>query len=806
MRYDRSRGAVELSIDELCQLSEGGGDLGGYVRGRKIKSRMEEGEIHALLQRESKGYYRPKVPVSFTLLVDGMYMTVDGVADGVIREPDGLVVDTVVTLREYGFRMPPDGTLLAAMQCASFGIAVANDLGVIRARITYLRDGTKETRRFYYEYTTEELRRLCLGRLERIAPMARRVVLKQVEGLPSAASAVFPYPELREGQELMIREIHRTIRRGGRLFVEAPTGTGKTVSALYPAVRALGEGRIDKIFYLTAKASTAREAYRAAAKLSASGVKLKTIVIAAKEHMCANPRRAACMGDRRPCGPDECENARGYYDRVRDAVGELLERADGYPTGLIRETARRFHVCPYELSLDLSEHCDIVICDYNYAFDPLVYFRRYFSSEAEERRFVFLIDEAHNLADRARDMYSASLRRSDFERVAELCREEESLSRILEPMIGHLCRLRELCREDLRRDAEGQEQGFYMNRAPLTNFNEELTVFERTLGAWLKKNRPHPLFPAVNALGGEVKKYLAVNEFFDRGFLCYVALFGGDLTVKTYCLDPSSTMDALLNRASASILFSATLTPPEYFCDVLGGSRRAESVSLPSPFDPENLCVAVADYLSLRMEDRRKSYGRYATALAATVSAKAGNYIAYFPSYECLEGVLEAFRRKYPKVETVVQRQGMSRREKEEFLASFHDDVGHLRVGFCVLSGVFSEGVDLPGSRLIGAVIFGVGLPAISNERNMIEEYFDSTQGSGYDYAYTYPGMTHVLQAVGRVIRSREDRGIAVLIDDRYGEAKYRRLFPSHWKNVQYAGNPSSLAEIAKRFWKNREE
>jgi Rad3-related DNA helicase len=344
-----------------------------------------------------------------------------------------------------------------------------------------------------------------------------------------------------------------------------------------------------------------------------------------------------------------------------------------------------------------------------------------------------------------------------------------------------------------------------MNRAPLTNLNRELEGFEKLLSRWLRGNRANPLYSPVHALSGEIRKYLAVNEYFDRGFLCYVALFGGDLTVKTYCLDPSSTMDALLNRAHAAILFSATLTPPEYFCEVLGGSQRAVSVSLPSPFAPDHLCVAVADYLSLRMEDRQKSYGRYATALAASVSARAGNYIAYFPSYECLEGVRSAFSKKYPGVETVVQRQGMSREEREAFLSAFREDTGHLRVGFCVLGGAFSEGVDLPGSRLIGAVIFGVGLPALSNERNMIEEYFDSTHGQGYDYAYTYPGMTHVLQAVGRVIRSREDRGIAVLIDSRYAEPKYRRLFPNHWKGVQYAGNASSLAEIAKNFWKNRD-
>ena len=260
-------------------------------------------------------------------------------------------------------------------------------------------------------------------------------------------------------------------------------------------------------------------------------------------------------------------------------------------------------------------------------------------------------------------------------------------------------------------------------------------------------------------------------------------------------------MNGLLNRAKSAALFSATLTPPEYFCDVLGGVKDTESISLPSPFDPENLCVAVVDHLSVRAEDRKKNYARYATVIAATVSPKHGNYIAYFPSYECLEGVLEVFKKKYPKVETVVQSRGMGVAEKESFLSSFKDDDSHLRVGFCVLGGAFAEGVDLPGRRLIGSIIFGVGIPALSNERNIIMEYFDNTIGTGYDYAYTYPGMNRVLQAVGRVIRRTGDRGVAVLVDDRYTESKYRALFPRHWEDIKYTGNAQSLAEIMRRFW-----
>jgi Rad3-related DNA helicase len=272
-----------------------------------------------------------------------------------------------------------------------------------------------------------------------------------------------------------------------------------------------------------------------------------------------------------------------------------------------------------------------------------------------------------------------------------------------------------------------------------------------------------------------------------------------------YCLDPSGQLSEALCRAEASILFSATLTPTDYFADILGGGKGAVSVSFRSPFPSENLCVAVADGVSTRFEDRENSYKRVASCIAATVSAKAGNYMVFFPSYSFMERVHKIFSAKYPQVKTFLQKRSMTYAERDAFLDSFKDDSGRLRIGFCVLGGSFSEGIDLPGRRLIGALVVGVGLPGISDENNIIRDYYEEKSGFGYDYAYTYPGMNSVLQAVGRVIRTESDRGIAVLIDDRYADPKYRTLFPQEWKNVKFAGDAQSLAEIARRFWKNQE-
>jgi len=805
MRYNEDTCSIEMSVRSLCERACHGGDL-GVPFSADGDTAVDGGAIHRKLQSEAGALYRAEVTLSNTTLCEGIYFTVSGRADGVLRGKEGLVVDEIKCVHSRDFYLPPREVFLAQLKCYAYFLALREDLPSIHARLTYYHAESEKIKHFRYHFTTDDLRVFYEELLGRVVRFARIEVKRRTEALPSAAWVKFPYPELREGQELMIRESFSAIRRGKRLFVEAPTGTGKTMSSLYPAVRALGTGEVDKIFYLTAKASTRSEAYRAASLLFETGAKLRTVVITAKEQLCL------CQGGMRAengtshCNPEDCERADGYYDRRDAALLELLEHRNGYPRQIIVETARKYRVCPYELSLDLSEYCDIVICDYNYAFDPTVYFRRYFGDGGKRENYVFLIDEAHNLADRARDMYSAVLCRSEFERALEVIEGERELCGYFASVMSSIGRLRELCREELVKDADGNERGFYLCRSPLANLNTELEVFRKRIDFYLKKNPESPIFGTLFTLSAKVRKYLAVNEFFDDGFLSYIELSGGDLTVKTYCLDPSPIMDALLHRAKASILFSATLTPSEYFCDVLGSAKNAESISLPSPFDTENLCVAVADYLSTRFDDREKNDARYASVIAATVSAKAGNYIAYFPSYELLERVQKAFCRKYPKVEVIVQKQGMGVREKEAFLQAFREDRGHLRVGFCVLGGAFSEGVDLPGSRLIGSIVFGVGIPGLSNERNMIQEYFDREDGQGYDYAYTYPGMTRVLQAVGRVIRQETDCGVAVLVDDRYATPKYRAMFPSHWQGVQYAGNARSLAEIMRRFWEKRQK
>lgn len=636
--------------------------------------------------------------------------------------------------------------------------------------------------------------------LREIAPVTDAFLLHRTVNLPSAGEVCFPYASMRDGQEELIRAVYSAIRRGNRLFAQAPTGIGKTMSTLYPAVRALGNGHIDKIFYLTAKNSTRREAFRAAGDLFRAGARLRTCVITSKEQVCLCERAGKTV--RESCNPFDCPYADGYYERAPQAVMALLSRQNGYPRSLIVEVAKEYKVCPYELSLDLSEKCDLVICDYNYAFDPVVYFRRYFGEERTiEGRYAFLIDEGHNLADRAREMYSSSLTRNHVRTLCDLLPEEDlHLRKVLNAYVEVFDRLRLLCDETLTKREDGEETGFWMSKEAPAFLDDALAAAEAALKDWLRSAAEHPFKSKISELYGEIRKYRLLRGYYDEHFLTMVRVQAYDIEVRLYCLDPSNILDELLSRAKASVVFSATLTPLDYFVEVLGGGKHAETLSLPSPFPQENLCVAAVDTISTRYESRDSTYRSIASLIAATVSGKRGNYIVYFPSYAYLEKTAEAFKARYPKVRTVVQERRMTQREKERFLDAFVDD-GKLRVGFCVLGGSFSEGVDLPGGRLIGVAVVGVGLPGLSEEGNILRDYYENRTERGYDYAYTFPGMNRVLQAAGRVIRTDTDSGVVILIDDRYAQPLYRTLFPLHWNGLQYAGNSASLAEIVRRFW-----
>ncbi len=799
MRLRYIDGRIAADVCELCELSLRGGDL-DTRRAPTARRYDDEAALWRLRCIKEGRLAEEQVAISLS------YADIDFDIFGSVTLPSDtqkIVIEELRVAHSFFAFKTPSNDMLLPLRCLAYLYCEQNGLAGVDIRLT-LRFGDKEKSIDSYA-DVDSLRLNLYSVLSRIEPRAAQVRFRATEIIPSVRDiATFPFGTLREGQDILITECYRTVKAGRRLFAQAPTGIGKTISTLYPAARALGDGYCDKIFYLTARASTRREAFSAAKKLFESGARLRTCVISAKEQVCACE---AARGGRVSsyCNPDDCPYAKGYYDRADTAIFDLLSRGNGFSRSAIYDAALRHSVCPYELSLDLSEFCDIIICDYNYAFDPSAYFRRYFSPSAEPIKSVFLIDEAHNLPDRARDMYSVELKKSDFENVYSRVRPEDSeLDSALAGIILTIRSMRKLCRDNLVK-AEDGERGFWLSKQAIPEFPDKLRAFLSEAEKWLRDKREHPLYAGVSELCSSARKYLKICEYYDEKFLTYVELFGGETRIRIFCLDPSGVIGDRLKKARAAIFFSATFTPLDYFRELLGGDDGTHSptLELASPFPEENLCVAAVDTVSTRSDDRdERTCRKIATYIAATVSAKAGNYICYFPSYSFMESVMKAFRKKYPAVKTVVQKRGMTLEQRENFLSAFKDDVGVLRVGFCVLGGSFSEGVDLPGSRLIGSIVVGVGIPGLSNERNIIRDYYEEKSGRGYDYSYSFPGMNSVLQAAGRVIRRDDDRGVVVLIDDRYAEPLYRHMLPEHWRSLQFAGNPASLAEIVRRFWK----
>ena len=811
MKYEINRSAMVLSVEELCRLAHRSGDIGGRRSAYNTENAVPGFSPCPLppseLKKSAGLACQADAAITHTMLFGGICYEVFGTVSGIFGTGDDTVVEVIKRAFGYEMAAPPSEESLSRLTCYAYFVCAERELPFVRARLTYLNPESGRERHFDRRITAEEGKIAYQALLASVETWAVLERIRATQVLPSLKHAVFPYSAVRDGQQELMTEAYETIRRHRRLFAQAPTGTGKTISVLYPAVRALGAGLCDKIFYLTAKSSTGREAYHAVGKLFEAGAKLRVVMLGAKEQVCLCEKAKAAKGQGRNfCNPEDCEYARGYYDRVGSAILSLLSRQNGYGLSVLSETAQAFCVCPYELSLDLSEFCDVVVCDYNYLFSPSVYLRRYFSPSAVPGNYLFLIDEAHNLPSRARNMYSCEISAGELRRGMERMdpADDARLFDAFDQYLTALTALRRLCRDTLVREEDGSESGFYLSRDPLHRFSAETENFAKACEGWLRENREHPLYGEIAGVYASVKEYRMVLGYYDDKFLTYVMIWHGDVRVRLYCLDPSDILNRCMRKGVASILFSATFTPLDYFTDVLGGGKLADTLTLPTPFRQENLFVAAVDSVSTRFEDRNeKTYRRIATMIAASVSARPGNYMVYFPSYSFMEEVRKCFEKKYPAVRLIVQRRGMGRMEKEAFLSAFKEDEGRLRIGFCVLGGSFSEGVDLPGKQLIGTVVVGVGLPGISNENNIIKEYYDIKSECGYDYAYTYPGMNQVLQAAGRVIRRDSDCGIVVLIDDRYADPKYQALFPPQWSHMVFTGNAASLAKAVGDFWRS---
>lgn len=625
---------------------------------------------------------------------------------------------------------------------------------------------------------------------------ARPEIERVTKRLPTMKTAKFPYERAREGQNDFIRAVYRNIARATSLFATAPTGTGKTVSALYPAIRALGDGRCDKVFYFTPKATVAAAASECIERFFEDGVLIRAIILTAKERICLSDGECS-----RPCrySKSVAEAAMAVYDIGRAVIGREQ----------ILEIAKKHAVCPHELSLAYSELCDVIICDFNYLFDPRAYLRRYFD---EGGNFAFLVDEAHNLVERARDMFSAEIRTEDIRLVLdspEIGEHSELLGAARLFLESFTSIANELVKDELREDKDGKISGaahtktvpgeLYSATASALRASED--SLRRALRA--KDSERDARIAVIKKYHYKLRDFYSALARFDESYELFVFADGESLRMKVYCIDTATAISERTARGRCAVFFSATLEPIEYFGSLLGRDRTSEVLSLPSPFASEQLSVSVIDSIGTRYSEREDTLARVSRIIAATVSARRGNYMIFSPSFAYSEALAAAFSRAYPKINVLSQRRDMSPAERREFLDKFREDSKSYLIGFCVMGGIYSEGIDLAGDALIGAVIVGVGLPGLSYERGAIEAYFDEKCESGKLYSYIYPGLNRVLQAAGRVIRREDDRGVIVLIDDRFGDRLYKKSMPSLWRGVKYINDARELRERLDDFWRD---
>ncbi|MBQ8907464.1 MAG: ATP-dependent DNA helicase [Clostridia bacterium] len=628
-----------------------------------------------------------------------------------------------------------------------------------------------------------------------LATDSRHAIEKAAKRLPTLAALSFPYGEARDGQGDMMKAVFSAVKHKSVLYAAAPTGIGKTLATLFPALRALGMGYTEKIFYFVPKTTLFATARDTLTLLAQKGARLLGIVLYAKDRLCPYKTEGT------PCR--FCPHGKNKKEAMRQATEALYQKGLAVvEEEMLLSVALEYGVCPHELALSYARYADVVICDYNYLFDRKCFLRRFFTQKGH---YTFLIDEAHNLPDRAREMYSATLSPSVLEGLREMALALHS------PIADPLARLSaatesaidEMLKDTLRQDAEGEQVGFaHQSQPPLALADALEAIAEaRDKAIYALSSQKDAKSQLLRAGLYELSHAADVLLRYGTGYVTYALQEKGEKKIKFTCIDPSEEINERLDKGDSAIFFSATLSPIDYYRSVLTARRPALSVEEPSPFAQENLCVGIMDKVSVRAVAREESLAEVAKIIATTLREKQGNYMVFCPSFAYMERVAEAFRRLAPKVTVALQRRHMTPAEREAFLAHFKPREKGYFVGFCVTGGLYAEGIDLVGERLIGAIVVGVALPQVSAERELICAYYAEKCEMGKEYAYLYPGMNRILQAAGRVIRREDDRGVVVLIDDRFRSPICRKVFPQGWHGLKYAGNREALAALLHRFW-----
>jgi len=781
---------VRISVRNLVEFILRSGDLDNSRGSSGDKGAMlKGGRLHRKIQRSMKGNYQAEVSLKRESEYEDVIIQVEGRADGIFTEDGEFWIDEIKgTYGNLQAMEVPVPVHRAQAMCYGWIYGEKEGLSQIGIQMTYSHLDTEDTRRFREIFSMEELKNWYQKLLDDYHKWISCSLSWKKERNASMKDLQFPFP-YREGQREIVSGVYHTVSSKKTLFVQAPTGVGKTMSAIFPSVRAIGEGKGETLFYLTAKTITGTVAWEAFHTLRENGLKFKVTAITAKEKL--------CFLDSPECTPEKCPYAKGHFDRVNDAVYELWTTEEVYSREVIRAHAEKWQVCPFEMCLDLSVWVDGVICDYNYAFDPNVHLKRFFG-ENISGDYIFLIDEAHNLVERGREMYSAEISRQTLFTLRKKIRKHfPKLARALDKASRQMLELE----EDLKASQNPYQVLSNPGVLPVTF----LTISGELEEILEEKNLEEELRKEILEFYFVVRDFLNVSELVDENYVVYTECFGeNDFRLRLFCVNPAANLSEYLKKGRSAVFFSATLFPMLYYRELLTTETDAYGIYVQSPFSAKNRRILIGSDVSSRYTRRNHTeYRKIAEYISRCVWQRQGNYMVFFPSYRLMEDVYQVYEEEFSVdwVRCIRQNSDMTEREREEFLEEFQSREGTL-VGFCVLGGIFSEGVDLTGESLIGAIIVGTGLPQIGSEREILKEYYDRKKQRGFDYAYRYPGMNKVLQAAGRVIRTKEDRGVILLLDDRFLGRDYGEIFPREWKD-RSSCRLNTVEEAVSRFWRS---
>lgn len=857
---------IRISVRGLVEFILREGDIDNRRQGAPDNAMLEGGRIHRMIQRRMGDEYQAEVSLRYTQPTEKYILIVEGRADGIIVQNEEVVIDEIKgTYRDLAKMREPVSVHIAQAKCYAYMYSLQKRLERIRVRLTYCNIETEDIRYFYEDYEFKELNDWFQNLVQAYQKWADYSYEWKKIRQASIAGLEFPFP-YRKGQKELVTYVYQTIYHSKKLFLEAPTGVGKTISTVFPAVKAMERGLGEKIFYLTAKTITRTVAEDTFALLRERGLRFKSVILTAKEKI--------CFQGKPECNPEACLYAKGHYDRINDAIYDLLTTEESFTREKIEEYARKYQVCPFEMCLDMSLFADGIIGDYNYLFDPHVYLKRFFA-EGTGGDYLFLIDEAHNLLERGREMYSASLYKEDFlelkreikqtvvselsetgrksevegQLTLEMTEMSEDMSGALQTNVvgdsdtlyfkgkkyrksaGKTILIRKGYAEKLEYQLEKCNQELLSLKREcggcrlvdsIDGFVQKLLRLHATLDEYLdeQEDTKLPIRESLLDFFFEVSHFLEMYERLDENYVKYTQLGeDGSFLLKLFCVNPKENLKQCLMRGRSSILFSATFLPIQYYKGLLGGDADDYEVYAESVFHSEKRALFIANDVTSKYTRRsEEEYYKIAAYIDEIVKMRHGNYMVFCPSYSFMQTVYEKYTECFAEEEKecIMQDEFMNEEDREAFLAKFRgneecdlqeniimeieiEDEQTL-IGFCVLGGIFSEGIDLKNDSLIGAIIVGTGLPQVCNEREILKHFFDEDGENGFDYSYRYPGMNKVLQAAGRVIRTMDDVGLVALLDERFLQMQYRRMFPREWDNFDVV-SVDTVGKRVERFW-----